>query len=137
MNRNNFDILANEWLEKGSHDFDEANLSFQYGGWTDIICFHCQQACEKYLKGYLVSQGINVGKIRKFHIHDLTKLWSECCKIDKSFQDIEDECILINPYYIEPRYPLGHPVVYTKQETKEALEATNKIVDFVHNKLNR
>lgn len=49
-NNSNFKILAKEWFEKGNHDLDEANLSFREGGWTDIICFHCQQAVEKYLK---------------------------------------------------------------------------------------
>lgn len=42
MNQNNFVVLAKEWLEKGTHDINEAHLSFVSGGWTDIICFHCQ-----------------------------------------------------------------------------------------------
>lgn len=65
MKQNNLTILAKEWFEKGDHDFDEARLSFEHGGWTDIICFHCHQTAEKYLKGFLVSRGINIGKSSK------------------------------------------------------------------------
>ena len=131
MEQNNFDILAREWFEKGSHDLDEARLSLKAGGWTDIICFHCQQAAEKYLKGFLVAQGINVGKMKKMRIHDLTKLWSECCKLDKNFASVEEDCIILNPYYIEPRYPLGAPKVYTKTEAKQALQAADKIIKLI------
>ncbi len=131
MTQNNFKVLAHEWFEKGSHDLDEARLSLKAGGWTDIICFHCQQAAEKYLKGFLVAQGINVGKMRKMQIHDLTKLWSECCKLDRHFSSVEEYCIILNPYYIEPRYPLGAPKVYTKIEAHQALQAAEKIIKFI------
>ena len=137
MNQNNFDLLAKEWFEKASHDLDEAYLSLNSGGWADIICFHCQQAAEKYLKGYLVNKGINVGKMRKLQIHDLTNLWNECYKLDQTFASVEEECIILNPYYIEPRYPLGAPKVYTKKETEEALQATEKIVSFVQSRIDK
>ena len=65
MNQNNLRVLAKEWLEKGKHDIDEAQLSLSAGGWADVICFHCQQAAEKHLKAFLVSKGIDVGKIKK------------------------------------------------------------------------
>ena len=131
MEQNNFDIVAREWFEKGSHDLDEARLSLKAGGWTDIICFHCQQAAEKYLKGFLVAKGVNVGKMKKMRIHDLTKLWSECHKLDRSFASVEEECIVLNPYYIEPRYPLGAPKVYTKMGARQALQAAEKIIKFI------
>ena len=131
MGQNNFGILAREWFEKGSHDIDEARLSLKAGGWTDIICFHCQQAAEKYLKGFLIANGINVGKVKKMQIHDLTKLWSECHQLDRGFASVEEECIVLNPYYIESRYPLGAPKVYTKTEAKQALQAAEKIVSLV------
>lgn len=133
MNQNNLNLLAQEWFEKGSHDIDEARLSFQQDGWTDIICFHCQQTAEKYLKGFLVSKGINIGKMKKFQIHDLTKLWSECHKLDQTFSLIEEDCIILNPYYIEPRYPLGPPKVYTKEEAKEAILSAERIMGHVLN----
>lgn len=130
MNQNNLYLLAQEWFGKGSHDIDEAQLSLRDGGWTDIICFHCQQAAEKYLKGFLVSNGINIGKMKKFQIH-LTKLWNECYKLDQTFSLIEEECIVLNPYYIESRYPLGPPKVYTKEEAEEAIQSAEKIINHV------
>jgi HEPN domain-containing protein len=131
MKQNNLIILAKEWLEKGSHDLDEARLSFKHGGWTDIICFHCQQAAEKYLKGFLTRQGINVGKLKKWQIHELPKLWKECYKLNAEFKLIEEECILLNDFYIEPRYPLGMPKVYSRKVAKEAIKAVEKIVALI------
>ena len=135
MSQDNFTLLAGEWLEKASHDFDEAQLSLNAGGWTDIICFHCQQAAEKCLKAFLVSKGINIVKIRKLQIHDLTKLWNECYGLDSSFDDIEEESIQLNPYYIEARYPLGAPKVYTKEQAAQALESAEKIMKFITDKI--
>ena len=131
MKQNNLLILAKEWFEKGSHDLDEAKLSLEHGGWTDIICFHCQQAAEKYLKGFLVSQGVNIGKLKKWQIHELPKLWKECNKLNRNFKSIEEECIILNEYYIEARYPLGEPKVYSKEEAEEAIEAAEKIVSLI------
>ena len=131
MKQNNLAILAKEWFEKGNHDVDEAKLSFEHGGWTDIICFHCQQAAEKYLKGFLVSQGLNIGKLKKWQIHELPKLWKECNELNRKFESIEEECIILNEYYIQPRYPLGEPKVYSKAEAEAAIEATAKMVALI------
>ena len=137
MNQNNLNCLANEWFEKGTHDLDEAKLSLREGGWTDIICFHCQQNAEKFLKGFLVSKGINIGKMKKLQIHDLTKLWSECYKLDQTFSQIEEDCIILNPYYIEPRYPLGPSKVYTKEEAEEAIGSAEKVSNHILNRLEK
>jgi HEPN domain-containing protein len=131
-NNPNFKILAREWLEKGDHDFDEAKLSFQHGGWTDIICFHCHQAVEKYLKGFLVSRGCDI-TAKKYKIHNLRILLKMCGELENSLKSLEADCGNLNQYYIEPRYPLGAPKVYPKREAKEALEAAEKIITFIVN----
>ncbi len=133
--KNHLKILAEEWIEKGTHDLDTARREFKYGGWEDIICFHCQQAIEKYLKAYLTSCGINIGKLRKWQIHDLSKLVSECQKLDSDFQIIKEGCFQLNPYYIESRYPLGVPKVYSQEETKKAIEIVEYIVEFIKRKI--
>lgn len=39
-----------DWLEKGDHDLEDADRLLKNGGHTDTICFHTQQAVEKYLR---------------------------------------------------------------------------------------
>ena len=48
------------WVDKAEHDLRAAEhlLQFQEGGLTDIVCFHCQQCAEKYLKALLVALGV-------------------------------------------------------------------------------
>ncbi len=47
--------IASKWIEKAEKDLltAERELSFQ-DPVTDTVCFHCQQAVEKYLKAFLV-----------------------------------------------------------------------------------
>ena len=47
--------LTEEWVEKAEEDFDAADVLL-YGRDVPIaaiVCFHCQQCAEKYLKAYL------------------------------------------------------------------------------------
>ncbi len=48
------------WFDKGDNDLATAKIVFsQSPSIRDTVCFHCQQAVEKYLKGYLVYLGIS------------------------------------------------------------------------------
>ncbi len=99
-NNSNFKVLAKEWFEKGDHDLDEARLSFRHGGWTDIICFHCHQAVEKYLKGFLVSRGRDI-TAKRYRIHNLGILLKMCCELDSLLKSLEDDCKTVKP--LSPR----------------------------------
>jgi len=66
---------------------------------TGEVTFHCQQAIEKYLKGYLAEHGKEIRKI-----HDLLKIYLEV----KDIHDWNlDEGLLeeISEIYTETRYP--------------------------------
>lgn len=59
--------LYNEWVEIADGDYDLAKKVYD-SNWPKQhirICFNCQQAVEKYLKGYLV---YNNEEIVKTHI---------------------------------------------------------------------
>lgn len=50
--------IVGQWLVKGDNDLKTAEHGLTASEpITDTICFHCQQAVEKYLKMYLVSKG--------------------------------------------------------------------------------
>jgi len=134
MSDDNLRQLAGEWLEKGRHDIDLAEREYKAYGHTDLICFHCQQTAEKYLKGYLVLQGVNVGKIKKWQIHDLSRLLEKSFEFNDDFKNLKEACLKLNRYYIEPRYPMSAPIEYSRQETKEAIEYTKEIVVFIEKK---
>lgn len=130
MPKNSRKILAEEWFKKARDDFKSAKVVLEEGGYYGTTCFLSQQIAEKYLKGFLVFSGWKLEKI-----HDLVKLLNECKKILPDFCDMEEECILLNDYYIETRYPLDMPADYSKKEAREALSAAESIGKFVLSKL--
>jgi len=74
--------VAKRWFKKGNNDLITAEyvLTMQKPP-TDVVCFHSQQAAEKYLKGFLAFHGKETPKI-----HDLEELISICSEIDLDFE---------------------------------------------------
>lgn len=119
-----------DWLEKGNHNLEDAKRLFKNGGYTDTICFLCQQAVEKYLKTYLITKKAVPGPIH--HLEDLTR---HCAKFEKDFLKFLDVCSLLSRYYIETRYPPLVPIEYTKEETAKAIAIAEEIIEFIENRL--
>lgn len=120
------------WFKKGSHDLEDARRLLDGDGYTDTICFLCQQAVEKYLKGYLVAKNINPRPL-----HQLEELAKDCVRFEKRFLDFLDEYRVMTRYYIETRYPPLVPIEYTKEEAEKAVRTAEEIIKFVKNKFNK
>ena len=90
----------------------------------EIICYHCQQAAEKYLKGYIVLKGKNPPKI-----HDLDELLKLCLSFSDAFQDIADECSDLTVFGVQPRYPME--LVLEEQDALQALSSAKVVRDFL------
>jgi len=87
------------WVFFAKNDMLLAEAVIERPELTGGVAFHCQQAIEKYFKGYLTEHGKKFKKI-----HDLLKLYSEV----KSINDWNlDESLLerIGAIYCETRYP--------------------------------
>ena len=93
--------IYTEWFEFAKRDLESAKfLMNMHPRPIEIICYHCEQSAEKYLKGYLIKAGNKIERT-----HDLVLLNNKCKAIDKSFEIIEDECIELVPYGVQVRYP--------------------------------
>jgi HEPN domain-containing protein len=110
------------WTEKGEHDFMAAEhmLELADQGLTDIVCFHCQQCAEKYLKALLLYRGIAFPKT-----HDLRLLW-DLIPTDLSLGLRREQVIPLNRYIIEGRYP-GDWEPITAAEARRALEMAQAV----------
>ena len=126
MNKPKANKLYLEWFEKGEHDLDSALVLFENNGYADTICFLCQQAAEKYLKGYL-----QYNKSEPPKIHSLPALLRLCAQFNKDLLGFIDEVKRLDKYYIDTRYPLGSPVEYSKEEAKDAIDSARGIVDLI------
>jgi HEPN domain-containing protein len=119
------DRLA-EWMHYADVDLGVAAhmMKFYWPTPTEIICYHCQQSAEKYLKAYLVSEGIEEPP----RIHYLPTL-RELCEIkDKRFSDIVEACDKLTRYAIVTRYPDEMEV--TRKDAEEALKYAEEIKRF-------
>ena len=115
-----------EWFEFA--DMDLASAEFLCGMRPqplEIICYHCQQSAEKYLKGYLIYKGV----LEPPKIHNLDDLCELCSDFDVHFQEIKVACNILTAYGIQPRYPNEMEIVGS--DMQEALEYAHQIRDVV------
>ena len=92
-----------EWFRFGDNDLIVAEHSAMtlHHPPLEIICYHCQQAVEKYLKGYLVSKG----EEEPPRTHNLMTLCEMCSESDSRFDGIVLKCNTLSAYGVQPRYP--------------------------------
>jgi len=89
-----------------------------------IVCYHCEQSAEKYLKGFLILHDETVP-----HNHDLDSLCELCKKYSPLFSEIEQNCSDVTLYGTQPRYPLEMRV--EKSDMNRALYYTKGIRSFM------
>ena len=124
--------LINSWMNKANKDLlsVQHELSFP-DAVTETVCFHCQQAVEKYLKGYLISLGISFAKT-----HEIGELITKCENKDSEISVFKEEADKLTDYAIEIRYP-DDWYEPTLEEAKEAFEIATKIKEFIQNKITK
>jgi len=122
--------LVNKWIKKAESDLltAERELSFE-DPITQAVCFHCQQAVEKYLKAFLVHHQIYFTKS-----HKIMELLELCATVDSSFIDRLQDADNLTDYAVEIRYP-DVWLEPTIKESKEALETAIKVKEFVLERL--
>ena len=113
---------ANEWLRFANMDLDTAKHLFatMHPKPYEIICYHCHQSAEKFLKALLV-----LSKKEVIKIHDLIVLAK---KLDSSYNPTDDilrYCAILTPYGVSIRYPQEMPV--SEEDVKIALDYAEKI----------
>jgi HEPN domain-containing protein len=123
-------LLIKEWLCKAEHDLGMAELAINNKPeYTDSICFHCQQAAEKYLKAYLVSLDMRFEK--KHNLDYLLDLISEKEKVSEEFYEMLEK---LEDYAVEIRYPDDwfEPEL---EDAKEAYQIATRVKEYVLTKL--
>lgn len=79
--------VVQEWLEKADEDFNFASSNLiEKDSFFAQICFHFQQAAEKYLKSFIVAYDLEFEKI-----HNLLHLLEICARKDSSLNSLQGE----------------------------------------------
>ena len=117
------------WIERADRDFFAArHLAEIRPVPTEIVCFHCQQAVEKYLKALIVYNDREPPKT-----HDLTELLKQCCEFNSDISAFSQKCKFLMPFAIRTRYPGGADP--EENDMKIALAYTADIIEFLKTKL--
>ena len=124
--------LTRDWLTKATHDLQNAQIvSAAADAPLDTAIYHCQQAAEKSLKGWLAWRGITLVKT-----HDLIQLVADAADVNPDFVKFEKPAEILTPYVSAFRYPgLTDEPMPSRAEFDAALEHAQAIYDFVLNLL--
>ena len=114
--------LVKEWFEFASNDLNVAAHLFEtmHKKPLEIICYHCQQAVEKAMKGFLIHHDVEPP-----YTHDLEKLRLMCAEHDPSFETLSESCKKLTNYASAGRYP--SKVEIEEANAAYALKETEKI----------
>ena len=92
--------ILRRWIVKAEHDMEAARriMAIEEGCPFDTVCFHYQQAAEKYLKCLLTYLSIQAPRT-----HDLQALAS-LIPVEQCFPVRVEELAELNPYAVNVRY---------------------------------
>jgi HEPN domain-containing protein len=121
--------LLDEWVEKAEADYKSAVALHRRRKepLPDVVCYHCQQCVEKYLKAYLIAQGTTPPRI-----HDVEDLLNLCALHDATLTPRLPLVQVLNPYAVLIRYP---GMTATVAEAKDAINAVRRLRTVVRRKL--
>ena len=114
------------WLLKAANDLRAAEILLSaLPPLFDQAAFHCQQAAEKALKGFLTCNGRVFRKTL-----NLEETGEQCVSIDSNLREIVDSAVPLSEYAWKFRYP-GGPYEPTAEEAADAIAITRAVVESI------
>ena len=117
-----------EWMSKASDDLASARVLVVSGHLGNAL-FHCQQAAEKSLKGFLT---YHQNPFRR--THDLGELGKACTAIDGSLAALVKQADALSGFAWKLRYP-GSPYAPDLKEAETMLALADDIFREVQGRL--
>ena len=125
------DDLTIKWINIAQRDLMAAEQGLKvYPVLAEIVCFHCQQAAEKYLKAYLVKHQVEFQKT-----HNIMSLINICSTVDSVFKEKLLYADLLTDYAVEIRYPdewYEPTIEEAKDAYRVACEVKQFVLDMIH-----
>lgn len=116
-----------DWLYYAAIDLHVAQKLTSDKHCYNTIAFHCQQAIEKAMKGYLLWK-----RNRLYDGHNLPFLCKQCMQDDRSFSKWLPSCVQITRYYIEARYPADFLLQLDATTADAATKDTEQILNDIN-----
>ena len=119
-----------EWLARAGDDLGAAaDLLGLPAPRIRAVLFHCQQATEKALKGFLTWHDQPFAKT-----HDLRRIGRQCANLDPTLELLLSRAAALTDYAARFRYP-GEPYEPSPEEAATALELARETVAAVLERL--
>jgi len=116
------DEFVRQWLSKAEEDFNAAKSLITYGAsFLSTICFHSQQAAEKYFKAFLTYHQVEFPKT-----HDIDELLDLIAPTDSKLSESLRDVIVLTNYGVDVRYPGDFPNV-TTSDAQQAIQMAEKV----------
>ena len=118
------------WIQKAENDILSARYLAEnmHPAPIEIIGFHCQQAAEKYLKAFLVSNDQEPPKT-----HDLIELVKLCSNYNGSLLSLSTKCEYLIPFATRTRYPGTSDL--EDEDIGKSLSFAQEIIEMVKSKI--
>lgn len=124
------------WLGHAERDMRLAiHLSSDFAAWKESICFHAQQAAEKFLKALIIAQHEHPA-----HTHELDQLVRDLGKLGFDLADLEADAKFLSPFAVDVRYPeeekrgsipefewIARPIEVTEAQARRAFAVARSI----------
>ncbi len=122
--------IYTDWMIYAENDLRAAGLlkKNQYTLLLSAFCSH--QAIEKALKAFMLAQ-----KGYAPDGHNIIFLCKTAAKVNNGFFDWIDECIELNNYYIQTRYPPDFPLDIDKSKAKRLALMAQGLYKYTLNEL--
>jgi HEPN domain-containing protein len=116
--------ITREWLTKGWHDLQTARITASAAdGPLDTAIYHCQQAAEKSVKGWLTANNVPFERT-----HDVRRLIKQAVGVLPAFSKFAHAAEVLTPYVSAFRYPgLTNDPMPSRIEFDEALQHAQSI----------
>lgn len=118
--------IVEEWTQFAEMDLKTAIYLYDtmYPKPLEIICYHCQQAVEKLLKGTLIGKGLQIPKT-----HDLGILAEQLNEFIEVPDNILDICDDLTPYGVKIRYP--QELYIEESHAEKAVEVMKLLFEWI------
>ena len=114
--------FVRQWLLKAEEDLNAAKALITYGdSFSSTVCFHSQQAAEKYPKAFLTRHQAEFPKT-----HDIDELLDLVAPIDSKLSESLRDVIVLTNYGVDVRYP-GDFLSVTGSDAQQAIQLAEKV----------
>jgi HEPN domain-containing protein len=123
-------VDARAWLAKAAQDLRRVEILLAAEP-PDVegALFHCQQAAEKAIKGFLTWHDMPFRRV-----HEIDQIGEQCVGVDSSLADLMCRADALTKYASRFRYP-GAPYDPTLDEGRTALNLAREVIGSILGRL--